>query len=151
MARLTTIRPARFDDEAEVIPLIEELFVTPGSKPRDYSRERAAEAFRGAVSNDRADVLLAFGGGRAVGLASVYVDIFSIRYGRRCFVEDLVVLPDQRGKGVGAQLLEAACDWGRRFGCEHLQLNSGNGRGDAHRFYASNGMEQDALVFTKQL
>jgi GNAT superfamily N-acetyltransferase len=147
----TSIRTARFDDEAEVIHLLEELFAAPGSKPRDYSRERATEAFRLAVSNDRMDVLIAFVGGKPVGLASVYVGIFSMRYGRRCFVEDLVVLPDQRSTGVGAQLLEAACDWGRKHGCDHLQLNSGNGRADAHRFYKANGMEQDALVFTKRL
>jgi GNAT superfamily N-acetyltransferase len=145
------IRKARFDDESEVLPLLEELFVAPGSKPRDYSRERATEAFRLAVSNDRMDVLIAFVEGKPAGLASVYVDILSMRYGRRCFVEDLIVLPDRRGTGVGAQLLEAACDWGRRFGCDHLQLNSGNARKDAHRFYKANGMEQDSLVFSKRL
>lgn len=148
---MITIRAARFDDEAEAIPLIEELFVAPGSKPRTYTRERASDAFRHAVSNERADVLLAFDGGKPVGLASVYFDIVSIRFGRRCFVEDLIVLPYERGKKVGAQLLEAAADWGRRHGCEHLELNSGNRRVDAHRFYKANGMTQDSLNFTVQL
>jgi GNAT superfamily N-acetyltransferase len=146
-----TIRTARFDDEAEVLPLLEELFVAPGRKPADYSRERAAEGFRLAASGDRSDVLLALDGGRPVGVATVYVEILSIRYGLRCFVEDLVVLPDQRGKGVGKLLLDAAVDWGRKHGCDFLQLHSGNGRKDAHRFYATSGMEQDSLVFTKRL
>ena len=146
-----SIRTARFDDEAEVIPLIEELFVAPGRRPPGYTRERASEGFRRAVSQERSDVLIAFDGGQPVGGATVYVGILSIRYGLRCFVEDLVVLPDQRGKGVGKVLLDAAEDWGRKHGCDFIQLHSGTGRKDAHRFYVTSGMDQDSLVFTKRL
>ena len=89
--------------------------------------------------------------GSRSGSASVYFDIFSIRYGRRCFIEDLIVLPGQRGKRIGAQLLEAAADSGRKHGCDHLELNSGNSRLDAHRFYRANGLTQDSLNFTKLL
>lgn len=133
------------------MPLIEELFVAPGRKPSDYSRERATEAFRLAVVGDHSDVLIAFDGGKPVGAATVYVAILSIRYGLRCFVEDLIVLPDQRGKGVGKLLLDAAEDWGRKHSCDFIQLHSGNGRKDAHRFYTVSGMDQDSLVFTKRL
>ena len=146
-----TIRPARFDDEAEVLPLIEELFVAPGRKPADYTRERASEGFQRAVSSPKSDVLLAMDGSTPVGAATVYVDTLSIRYGLRCWVEDLVVLPSQRGRGVGKLLLDAAVDWGRTHGCDFVQLHSGLGRKDAHRFYLTNGMEQDSLVFTKRL
>ena len=146
-----TIRPARFDDEVEVLPLIEELFAPPGRKPADYTRERAQEGFRRAVGNQDSDVLLALDGHTPVGAATVYVDTLSIRYGLRCWVEDLIVLPSQRGGGVGKLLLDAALDWGRQRGCEFVQLHSGLGRKDAHRFYLANGMEQDSLVFTKRL
>jgi GNAT superfamily N-acetyltransferase len=146
-----TIRTARFDDEVETLALIEELFVAPGRRPSDYTRERASEGFRRAVTSERADVLLAFDDGRPVGAATVYLGIFSIRYGQRCFVEDLIVLPDQRSKGTGKLLLEAAGKWGRERGCDFIQLHSGNGRKDAHRFYERQGMDQDSLVFTKHL
>jgi GNAT superfamily N-acetyltransferase len=146
-----TIRAARFDDEAEVLPLIEELFVPPGRKPADYTHERAQEGFRRAVGNEDSDVLLALDGDTPVGAATVYVDTVSIRYGLRCWVEDLIVLPSQRGGGVGKLLLDAAMEWGRAQGCDFVQLHSGLGRKDAHRFYLANGMEQDSLVFTKNL
>ena len=146
-----TIRPARFDDEAEALPLIEELFVAPGRKPADYTRERAQEGFRRAVADQGSDILLALDGVTLVGAATVYVDTLSIRYGLRCWVEDLVVLPSQRGGGVGRLLVDAATDWGRAHGCDFVQLHSGLGRKDAHRFYLANGMEQDSLVFTKRL
>ena len=51
--------------------------------------------------------------------------------------------------GVGRLLLDAAAAWARERGCSHLQLDSGLGRKDAHRFYLANGMEQWALVFTR--
>ena len=146
-----TIRTARFDDEVEVLALIEELFVAPGRRPADYTRERAQEGFRRAVGNQDSDILLALDGHMPAGAATVYVDTYSIRYGLRCWVEDLVVLPSQRGRGVGKLLLDAAVDWGRKHGCDFVQLHSGLGRKDAHRFYLTNGMEQDSLVFTKRL
>jgi len=145
------IRPAQFDDEAEVLPLIEELFVAPGRRPAEYTRERAQEGFRRAVGNQGSDILLAIDGKTPVGAATVYVDTLSIRYGLRCWVEDLVVLPSQRGGGVGKLLLDAAIAWGRAHGCDFVQLHSGLGRKNAHRFYVANGMEQDSLVFTKNL
>ena len=146
-----TIRTARLDDEVEVLPLIEELFVAPGRRPADYTRERAQEGFRRAVANEGSDILLALDGHTPAGAATVYVDTYSIRYGLRCWVEDLVVLPGQRGGGLGRLLLDAATDWGRAHGCDFVQLHSGLGRKDAHRFYLANGMEQDSLVFTKNL
>jgi GNAT superfamily N-acetyltransferase len=146
-----TIRAARFDDEVEVLALIEELFVAPGRRPADYTRDRAQEGFRRAVGNQQSDILLALDGHTPAGAATVYVDTYSIRYGLRCWVEDLIVLPSQRSRGVGKLLLDAAEDWGRKHGCDFVQLHSGLGRKDAHRFYLTNGMEQDSLVFTRRL
>ena len=96
-----------------------------------------------------ADVLLALDGEKAVGLASVYADILSIRYGPRCWLQDLIVTSTDRGRGIGAKLLEAASDWARERGCTHLELASGDGRKDAHRFYRAQGMSQ-SYNFTKQ-
>jgi GNAT superfamily N-acetyltransferase len=77
-----------------------------------------------------------------VGLASVYSDIQSIRYGKRCWLQDLVVRKDNRGRGVGRQLLDAATEWARAHDCTHLELSSGSGRVDAHRFYEREGMSR---------
>jgi GNAT superfamily N-acetyltransferase len=144
---LTTIRKARFDDIAEVLALIPELFEPPGSKPPRYETESAREAIQRTIGGDRSDILLAIDGGRPVGMLALYVDFLMIRYGLRCWLEDFVVLPSERSKGVGKALLEAARDWARAHGCTHIQLNSFTGRKDAHRFYIANGMTQDSLSF----
>lgn len=141
------IRPAVPADEEAVLALIEELFEPPGGRPKGYSPERGREGFRRAVAHPEADVLLAVDGDSVVGLASVYADFLSIRYGKRCWLQDLVVTASRRSDGIGALLLAAAADWARERGCTHLELASGAGRKNAHRFYLSQGMTQ-GMVFT---
>jgi GNAT superfamily N-acetyltransferase len=142
-----SVRPATLADERAVLALFEELFDPPGRRPRHYTQERGASGFRHALENPAADVLLAVDSGRIVGLASVYVDILSIRFGWRCWLEDLVVTSERRGEGVGWLLLDAATEWARARGCTHLELNSAPARKDAHRFYLARGMVQSALNF----
>jgi GNAT superfamily N-acetyltransferase len=132
------------------LALIEELFERPGVRAPGYTPERGRAGFKYAVHDRDADVLLAVDGERVVGLASVYADILSIRYGPRCWLQDLVVTASHRSGGIGAQLLESASDWARERGCTHLELSSGAGRNDAHRFYLSQGMSQ-SYNFTKQV
>ena len=139
---MLTIRPATPDEEGAALDLVEELFTPPGSRPPGYRRERAAYAFRHALEAFDADVLVAVDEERLVGLASVYVDLETIRFGRRCWLEDLVVTASRRGQGIGRRLLDAAGAWAREHRCTHLGLVSAAARGDAHRFYVANGMSQ---------
>ena len=131
-----------------MLDLIEELFEPPGSRPPGYSRDRGRSGFRWVVEQPNADVLLALEGSEPVGLASVYADIQSIRYGPRCWLQDLVVRPDHRSRGAGGSLLDAATNWAGEHGCSHLELGSGAGRKDAHRFYLREGMTE-SLAFTR--
>ena len=135
------VRPATLADEAPFLDLLEQLFDAPGAPPPGYTRERGSNGFRWAIEGEHSDVLLALDGSALVGLASVYRDIESIRYGRRTWLQDLVVDRVARSGGVGKALLAAAADWARERGCTHLALSSGGGRTDAHRFYEREGME----------
>lgn len=146
-----TIRSAVAADEEPVLALFEELLAPPGRRPAGYTRARGAAGFRHALAHPDADVLLAEDAGRVVGLATVYVDLESIRFGRRCWLEDLVVTSARRSQGVGARLLAAAAAWARGRGCTHLELSSANARKDAHRFYLAHGMVQGSLTFGLEL
>ena len=134
------IRPATLADEAAFLDLLEQLFDAPGAPAPGYTRERGRHGFRWAIEGEHSDVLLALDGHSIVGLASVYRDIESIRYGRRTWLQDLVVDRAVRSGGVGKALLAAAADWARERGCTHLVLSSGLGRKDAHHFYEREGM-----------
>ncbi len=76
-----------------------------------------------------------------------YWDIPSVRFGRRVWVEDLAVDPARRSQGVGKALLETALAWARERGATHLELDSGEARTDAHRFYRREGAAAPSRCF----
>ena len=100
-----------------------------------------------ALASERATMLVADAGGEIVGICSVYLDIESIRFGQRAWVEDLAVHPDFRSQRVGKRLLDAAKEWGRGRGASHLELDSAETRPDAHRFYEREGAAYRSISF----
>jgi len=144
------IRPATLEDEEGVVYLLEQLFEPPGGLPPDYTRERSSAAFRWAVEQRNADVLLAFDGDTAVGLTSVYADIQSLGFGPKCWLQDMVVDKERRSEGIGGLLMAAAETWARAHGLTPIELSSNSGRVDAHRFYERQGFRR-ANAFLKWL
>jgi len=72
-------------------------------------------------------------------------------WGKTLFIDDLVVDPAHRSGGVGQHLLEAARGVARQEGCDHLRLCSGLAREDAHRFYATNGVDKTSFQFATRI
>jgi len=129
------IRAAQPDEAAGLTGTYEWLFAPPGGRPAQWDGARAAERLRAAAAADDAEVLVADADGAVVGICTVYLDMESVRFGLRAWVEDLAVDPDHRSAGHGKALLDAAKAWGRERGATHLELDSGEARADAHRFY----------------
>jgi len=129
------IRPARHGDVAQLVEAYEWLFAAPGSQPPMWDPERAATALEEAIRAPAAEVFVADLDGALAGFCTVYLDIRSVRFGDRAWVEDLAVDPHRRSLGVGKRLLDAAKDWARSRGASHLELDSSTARTDAHRFY----------------
>ena len=148
---ITSIRKATPSDEDAILNLIRELFEPPGGFPTGFTDERAREGIGLALDNPDSDILLAVEGDTVVGMASVYKDYLSIRDGWRTWLQDLVVTSDHRSSGVGSKLLSAAADWARERSCTHLDLASGLGRKDAHRFYERERMVKASYDFRLQL
>jgi len=142
------VRPAGEDEAEEIVPLYEWLFAPPGSTPPAWDPERAAERLRSAIAGEGSTILLAADGERLVGICSAYIDLLSVRFGLRCWVEDLAVDPERRSEGIGAALLAAAREWAAAEGASHLELDSGIARPDAHRFYEREGAVWPSKSFT---
>jgi GNAT superfamily N-acetyltransferase len=132
---MATVRPATVDEADAVLPLYEWLFAPPGSKPGLWDEERARAALAEAIAAAGSEVFVADDAGELVGFCTTYLDLDSVRFGRRAWIEDLAVSPGRRSQGIGKALLDAAKDWARERGATHLELDSAFTREDAHRFY----------------
>jgi GNAT superfamily N-acetyltransferase len=129
------IRAARSDEADALVSAYEWLFAPPGARPPRWDAELAAGRLREAIASGASEVLVADAGGSVVGICTVYLDLDSVRFGHRAWVEDLAVDPERRSAGVGKALLDGAKDWARARGATHLELDSGEAREAAHRFY----------------
>jgi GNAT superfamily N-acetyltransferase len=130
-----SIRRARPGEEARLVDLYEWLLEPPGHTPARWDPSRAAETLAGAIDDDAAAVFVAEEDGEPAGVCTAYLDLNSVRFGLRCWVEDLVVRPGSRSRGIGGGLLDAALEWARGRGATHLELDTGLARKEAQRFY----------------
>lgn len=142
MAGRFSLRQAEPGEGEDILPCYDWLFAAPGAIPPGWQPKAALERLEAALADDQAAILLAetpsldgSDGTQIAGICSVYIDIDSVRYGLRAWVEDLAVAGENRSGGVGAGLLRAAREWAREHGATHLELDSGVRRTDAHRFY----------------
>ena len=131
------IRAADPGEEAALLRLYQWLFDPPGSVPPGWDPDRAQARLAATLADEGSVLLLAEAADRErpTGFATAYLDLLSVRFGPRCWVEDLAVDPECRSQGIGASLLDAAKSWGRERGATHLELDSGLARTEAQRFY----------------
>jgi GNAT superfamily N-acetyltransferase len=148
MAKVREAVPAEVE---RVLGMYEWLFAPPGSVPPRWDADHARAAIGQAIEDPESAVLVAEHRGELLGLCTAYLDMNSVRFGPRCWVEDLAVSPDHRSQGVGKALLDAAKDWARERGATHLELDSSETRADAHRFYEREAPSWTSRCFAWEL
>ncbi|MCH5672639.1 GNAT family N-acetyltransferase [Streptomyces gilvus] len=90
--------------------------------------------------------------GRVIGtLQLTIIPGLSRRGSIRSIIEAVRVHADERGSGLGTQLIEWAIEESRRQGCQLVQLTSDRTRTDAHRFYERLGFTASHVGFKLQL
>jgi GNAT superfamily N-acetyltransferase len=70
-----------------------------------------------------------------------YRRMTTLAWGRVLYIDDLVVDPRQRGRGLGTILMGHAFSAAKAEGCDEVHLDSGFARHAAHRLYLHHGME----------
>jgi len=87
--------------------------------------------------------LFAEAGGACVGYL-VLGWCFSIEQGgRHVLLDELYLVPDARGRGLGRTLLAAACDWARGQGAEVVRLEVNRHNPRAKALYLRHGFRDD--------
>ncbi|GAO02065.1 N-acetyltransferase [Anaeromyxobacter sp. PSR-1] len=116
-----TVRAAGVDDLAAMAELLAALFAIEADFRPDRDRQlRGLAALLSAP--DRAAVRVADAGGAVVGMVTGQLVISTAEGAPSCWVEDLVIAPAWRGRGVARALLAEVEAWARRAGATRLQL-----------------------------
>jgi GNAT superfamily N-acetyltransferase len=142
------IRAATPADIPQLVAAYDWLFAPPGTKPAQWDPTAAADRLTRVIAGPRTAVLVATDDDQVVAFCTLYLDIESVRFGQRCWLEDLAVSPTQRSTGVGTALLKTAHQWATDHGATHLELDSANTRTDAHRFYNRHQPSPPSTVFS---
>jgi GNAT superfamily N-acetyltransferase len=142
-----SVRGAQLTDHAELSPLFDELdrvhregapwlLQKPDGDPRPI-------AYLEAMLGDPRVAVLVADVGECVGLATVRLrdapalSVFVPQ--QHAVVDNLVVHPKWRRKGVGRKLYEACEDWARAHAAAWLDINVYEFNEEAYRFYTSVG------------
>jgi len=86
-------------------------------------------------------------GAFAATYALIILDNLAKRGVKAGVVEDVAVLPEFQGKGVGRAMMSHAREECRRAGCYKMTLSSNLKRTGAHAFYDSLGFERHGYSF----
>jgi aminoglycoside 6'-N-acetyltransferase I len=106
-------RQATSSDLEPALALLECFFAEEGFQiPLAQMRTRLGNMLK----DDGSAVFLVWLGDEAVGVATVTTSS-GIEFGLSAELEDLYVLPEARGSGVGGALIAAVKDWCRARGC----------------------------------
>jgi ribosomal protein S18 acetylase RimI-like enzyme len=105
---------------------------TPG--PRAMARRVSELLEAGEIT-----VLLA--GPEPAGLAVLRFRPALCREALDCYLEELYVVPDRRGQGLGRALMEGAIDVARRRGAAHMDLGTAESDAAARALYESLGFD----------
>jgi GNAT superfamily N-acetyltransferase len=141
-----TIRRAEIKDIQDLSELFIEFIET-------HSNTNAMEERLKSISNNKDYfVAVACMGNKVIGTAMA---IKCLDLVGNCnpflLVENVVVSPLYRGKGIGKLLMKSIEDFGIENNCNYLVLVSGNKREQAHKFYEDIGFSKDNQGFKKRL
>lgn len=135
----------RFIDKGElntIIPLLRQL------NPRISSRvleQRLQEMIR-----QRYQCVGAYHDNRLVGISGVWL-LTKYYVGRHIEPDNVYILPEYQGKGLGQKLLAWILDYGRSEGCTASELNCYTANTSGQRFWEKQGYELVAFHYQKQL
>ncbi|MEU0223323.1 GNAT family N-acetyltransferase [Streptomyces sp. NPDC006284] len=145
------IRPTTEDDIPAVVAMLaDDPLGAERESPDDLGPYLAA--FERLSTDPNQHLVVAVRDGRVVGtLQLTIVPGLSRRGATRSIVEGVRIHADERGGGLGTQLIEWAVDESRRQGCQLVQLTSDKTRVDAHRFYERLGFSASHTGFKLSL
>ena len=147
------IRKATLEDTDALLPLYNgSLRHMAQLQPQQYREvPQDVEFVQQDILSEDGDVLVAEKEGKIIGLVSVFVQEtkpypFRVQH-KWCDLDTLYVDENQRGKGVGTALFQAAWQWAMQRGLSSLQLMTLGENTAARHFYERMGMKDLSVMY----
>jgi GNAT superfamily N-acetyltransferase len=140
-----TIRQAHASDIDAMSTLVGMLFEVEHDFRPDPKRQRAGLE-RLLASTSTACVLVAEYDKRVVGMSTAQAVISTAEGTEAALIEDVVVAPAYRRRGIATALLEGIAAWSGRRGIRRLQLLADSTNETACAFYHGRGWRHTSLV-----
>ncbi|MEU1425318.1 GNAT family N-acetyltransferase [Kitasatospora sp. NPDC086009] len=142
-----TIRRATADDLPAIVAMLaDDPLGAARESPDDLSPYRTA--FARIDADPHQHLVVAERAGRTIGtLQLTVVPGLSRKGSTRTIIEAVRIHADERGTGLGTDLIRWAIDRSRELGSDLVQLTSDATRTDAHRFYERLGFVPSHLGF----
>jgi GNAT superfamily N-acetyltransferase len=130
------------EHQQATIDLLDAYSRDPMGNAQPLTADVRRELIPGLREHPTTIVFLAYLGSAPVGLAICFRGFSTFAARPLVNIHDLAVLPEQRGQGVGRQLLAAIAQKGRTLGCCKLTLEVQENNLRARRVYEANGFRQ---------
>jgi GNAT superfamily N-acetyltransferase len=139
------IEKATAEDITELCGLLDILFSQEVEfKPDAEAQERGLRAI--VTNPDVGIILVARHNEKVIGMVNMLFTVSTALGGRVALLEDMVVLPSQRGSGIGSRLLNAAISTAREHHCQRMTLLTDNDNATAHGFYERHGFTRSPML-----
>lgn len=139
------IKPAELADIPALCQLLNQLF----SQEREFVPDESAQT-RGLnkiISEPGiGQILVARNAQHIVGMVSLLYTVSTALGERVALLEDMVINAEQRGNGLGSQLMEAAISLARQQGCRRITLLTDQDNEVAQRFYQKQGFTVSTML-----
>ena len=136
---------ATTDEVGQLAELLGILFAQEAEFSPDRRRqERALNLIVEQAATGR--IYCARDGVRVVGMVNLLFTLSTAEGGRVAWLEDLVVHPEYRGRGVGRSLLRHAIQVAKDTGCSRITLLTDPTNESAIRLYQGEGFRRSQMV-----
>jgi len=139
------LREAKLDDIPKLCELLNYLFEQEEEfKP---NTEIQSEGLRKIISkSDVGVIVIAIDSNKVIGMVNILYTVSTALGSRVAILEDMVVSPKARGKGVGSMLMKYTLDLAKQNGCKRITLLTDFDNDGAHRFYQQHGFMRSSMV-----
>lgn len=141
----TVVERATPRDLPDLVRLLTILF----EQERDFAADAAKQQSGLRLILDSPEIgqiFVARQAGQVVGTVSLLFTVSTYEGGWACWLEDLVVLDDSRGAGVGSRLVEAAIEYARQQGFSRITLLTDQDNAGAIRLYERHGFRRSSMT-----